>query len=297
MNDKLLGYLEATRQLPSAPVLMIKLIECFRQPNHDIDEIVSLMAFDPSITAEVLKCCNSSFFGSEEPVVDISEAVFRLGFYEVYRVSVAMFGQQTMAAKHLQKIIDVDGLWRHCAITAVTSGAIARELEETEGLAFTAGLLHDVGKMVLASAEGAHYPEIWRATGNTGREAATAEKYAFGFDHAEIGATLLARWGMPSVIYEPVMRHHHTTWPKPYERLSAIVSLGNLMAHCIDGVPAATCCALPEAINALEILGLTHDDMPALVTQAQNDMKRLKRLIPAKQDSAPLRADMNLAMA
>jgi putative nucleotidyltransferase with HDIG domain len=281
MKEKLNRYIDATEHLPPTPVLMVKLIECFRQPNHDIDEVVGLMALDPSLTAEVLKCCNGSFFGNAEAVLDVSDAVFRLGFYEVYRISVAMFGKQTMALKNIQDVINVEALWRHSAVTAVAAGAIARELEESEGLAFTAGLLHDAGKIVLASAEGARYTELLRTAGESGRTRAEAEKEAYGFHHGELGAGLLIRWGMPAVISEPVLSHHFTSWTPPFERISAIVSLGNQMAHGLDSAAPDAGCEFPEAADALKLLGLTHDNMPSLVLQARNDMKRLERLLPA----------------
>ena len=273
------AYIAKTKHLPPAPALMLKLMECFQNPDLDVDEIVTLMQLDPSVTTEVLKCCNSSFFATDEPVVDISEAVVRLGFYELYQISMAVFGRQTIAAQNIQGI-NVAALWRHSALTAVSSGVIARELEESEGAAFTSGLLHDVGKIVFASAEGPRYAALLEQVKQTGDPLTVAEKKAFGFDHCEIGMCLLNKWKMPAMISEPVLRHHNTSWLPPHDRLSAIVSLGNLMAHCLDGASPAACCVRPEAVGAMALLGLQHENMPTILTLVQSNMKRLKNLIP-----------------
>ena len=129
--DKLDIYLNGVEHLPPTPTLMIKLIELFRQPDRDIDEIVSVMRQDPPLTAEVLRRCNSSFFSNDEPVTDFNDAVFRLGFYEVYRISVATFAMQATAAAKTITGLDVELLWRHSAMTAIIGGVFARELDES----------------------------------------------------------------------------------------------------------------------------------------------------------------------
>jgi HD-like signal output (HDOD) protein len=138
-KDKLESYLDSVECLPPTPALMIRLIELFRQSDRDVDEIVGLMRQDLSVTAEVLRRCNSSFFGNEEPVMDVYEAVFRMGFYEVYRVTVALFGLQAMSMARVTKSIPAEALWRHSAITAIVSGALARELGESRGHCFYRG--------------------------------------------------------------------------------------------------------------------------------------------------------------
>jgi putative nucleotidyltransferase with HDIG domain len=277
--DTLASYLDAVQNLPPTPTLMVRLIELFRQSEHDVDEIVGLMKQDPSVTAEVLRRCNSSFFGNEEPVLDVFEAVFRLGFYEVYRITVALFGMRALSASKINKSLEVESLWRHSAMTAVAGGAIARELGESEGIAFTAGLLHDVGKIVLASAEGPKYAKVLQVGGQNGVALKDAETAAFGFNHAEVGARLLARWGLPEPVCVPVLGHHDASWPEPFERTAAIVALANLLARCIEKNGSDKQCELPEAIHAMELLKLQPTDMTDLEVQARSDMKRLSSLV------------------
>jgi len=268
-------YLDRVEHLPPTPTLLVKLIGLFSQPDHDVDEVVGLMAHDPALTMEVLRRCNSSFFGSDAVVTDINEAVFRLGFYEVYRISVALFGLQAVSAAKLTTSIEIEKLWRHSAYTAIAGGALGRELHESEGTAFTAGLLHDVGKIVLATAEGHKYAELLRQHGFSGNGLYDAEKLAFGINHGEVGAKLLERWGVPDEVSVPVLCHHQLHWSDPHAGTAAIVNLANLMAHFIEDNSDDKPCELPAAVPAMESLGLKAQDLPRLMNVARSDVKRL----------------------
>lgn len=279
-KDRLDAYLDSVEHLPATPLLMIKLIEMFRQPDHDLDEIVGLMRQDPSLMAEILGRCNKSFLANEEPVMDVNEAIFRLGFYEVYQIAVALFGLQAMSMAKVTKSINVETLWHHSAMTAIAGGAIAREVGEPEGIIFTAGLLHDVGRIVLASAEGSRYSELVLIHGHSGAALNEGEKAAFGVDHAEVGARLLARWGLPDQVSVPVLCHHRASWSEPFERVAAVVKLANLVAHWIEENDLDNPAELPEADHAMALLGLKHENLPALLQLVRGDMKNLNSFCP-----------------
>jgi len=280
-KDRLECYLDKVEFLPPAPSLMVQLISLVRQPDRDPGEIVQLMKHDPAVTAEVLHRCNSPVYGEEEPVTDLEEALFRLGFLEVYRIAVGLFGRQTISTVRATNAMQVESLWRHSAITAIISGTIARELGDAEGITFTAGLLHDVGKVVLATAEKSRYAELRREYGLSGMPANDAEKAVFGFSHSEVGALLLHRWGVPEEVSVPVLSHHDAFWTGPHERTVTIVYLANLMAHhCEPAVPGQLC-ELPEAVHALELLGLLPTDLPRLQELALVDILRLGSLLVA----------------
>ncbi|HLP76374.1 MAG TPA: HDOD domain-containing protein [Candidatus Paceibacterota bacterium] len=273
-------YIDSVKSLPPAPVLMVKLIECFRQPDHDMDEIVKMLAHDPPLTAELLRRCNQSLYGNDNPVTDVFDAVFRLGFYEVYTISMSIFGQQTMSMKQLETGINVAELWKHSAIAAVASGAIARKVSQSEGLAFTAGLLHDVGKIVFASAEGAEYAKIRQSVNGFGSELVAAETGRYGFNHSDVGRRLLMKWGMPMEIVSPVAGHHSTLWDAPHEKLSAVVALGDVLAHAVQGAPLESCCQLPEAVSATALLEMAPDGLPSLLEEIQGELERVQGFLP-----------------
>ncbi len=278
-KDDLDSYLDGVDYLPPTPTLMIRLIELFEQPDRDMNELVGLMRQDPSLTAEVMRRCNQSFFGSEQPVLDLHEAIFRLGFYEIYRMAVALFGLKALTVAKVVARMEVEILWRHSAVTAITGAVMARELDEAEAVVFTAGLLHDIGKIVLASSGGLAYAELLQKHGHFGRDLCEAEKIEFGFNHGEIGGRLLARWGMPEPISVPVRCHHQVSWPGEFARPAAIVSLANLMAHYLEKNSPENFYESPEAAPAMAVLQLKPADLQSWEPLARSDIKRLSSML------------------
>jgi putative nucleotidyltransferase with HDIG domain len=279
MNEKLDRYIEGVKDLPMAPTVLVRLIALFQQPDRDVDEIVELMRQDPSLTAEVLRHSNSAYFGQEEPIVDVFEAVTRVGFYEVYKTAVAKLGSQALQRRRDAGSPDVEKLWRHSATAAAAAGVIARRVQENEGLAFTAGLLHDLGKIVFSAAESGGYAVLAQQFGDCGSALQRAEAMLYGFGHAEVGAHLLSRWSLPDNITEPVRQHHQLEWAEPFERICAVVSLGNLMAHAEEEAIPAARYESQEAVAAMNVLRLEAGDMALLREDAQEDIRRMAGLL------------------
>jgi putative nucleotidyltransferase with HDIG domain len=227
-------YIDGIKHLPPTPTLMIQLIELFRQPDTDVDEIVTLLSRDPALSVEVLRRCNSAYFALDTPVMDINEAVFRMGFYEIYQMTVSLFGMRALTPKENVPGFSAETLQRHSSITAIAAGALALEADESEGIAFTAGLLHDVGKLVLALGERDKYVAVVEECRSSGSSLSEREKMIFGFNHDEVGARLLQRWGVPVEVVMPALGHND---PKPtgeWHRCVAITNLGSRMANYIE---------------------------------------------------------------
>ena len=138
-------YLDRIEHLPSAPTVVFELLELFKQADCDMDRVVNLIARDPSLTAGLLKLTNSAAFGGEHRVNDIFEAVTRIGFYEAYRMVLAVSGSKVMSRLMGPGAIQLKALWKHSVTTAVAAEMIACSSHDGEAMAFTAALLHDIG--------------------------------------------------------------------------------------------------------------------------------------------------------
>ena len=277
--DKTDGYIDRVQHLLPAPTVATKLLGLFSDPNRDIDEIVELISHEPALTAEVLKRCNSAFFGGAEPASDMFEAITRLGFYEVYCVVVALVSARAMSLGKGEGGLDAGRLWRHSVMTAVTAAELAKCTEGADAVAFTAGLLHDVGRLVFASVEEMAYADLVRQAGPFGPALIRAEESAFGVTHASVGARLLNRWGLPANVVVAVLYHHDAPKAaKPFEQLAATIHLANTLAHHIaDGAPTASA---PPACNpdAMALLELTVQHVPRIIEQAQASLRRVHGL-------------------
>lgn len=276
--DKVDQYIESVTQLPPAPTLLVELLGLFKEPDRDVDRVVELVSLDPSITAEVLRRCNSAFLGGGEPASDMFEAVSRLGFYEVYTVVAAMFGASAKAIPGAAEAVNVSQLWRHSVTTAVAASLVAEEIGDASGPSFTAGLLHDIGKLIFASVERAKYGELIGATTPGSDSIVGAERGAYGTDHAEIGGRLLAKWNLPPEVASAIQFHHAPTADAagPFQRSAAAVCLGDWIAHHLnEPEPALT----PEHGMLLCPLELRADSIKPLLTRTQKGLERVQGLL------------------
>jgi len=277
--DKVDEYLDLIDHLPPAPMLVMELLALFKQPDRDMDRVVELITHDPSLTAQVLKLCNSAYYGSTQPVVSVFDAVMRVGFYEIYRMVAAVFGCQTMALSGVERALPVNELWKHSVSAAVAAETVARQVSEDEATAFTAALLHDIGKVILAVAASDVYKRL-REKGPAGTQSMMdAEKAMLGADHAEVGARLLSRWNLPPHIVMAVRCHHDPARAFPFERLAASVQLANVIAYpLILGCESARH-EFQTPAKSLHLLGLSEEIYPLLVGRTKGGLERSKPLL------------------
>ena len=255
---KIDSILDNIKNLPPAPQVLPKLLSALTEADSDVDRVVDLIALDPAMTAKLLQTCNSAFYGMDSPVNDTAEAVNRLGFQLVYR-TVA-----TVSAAHCLKVSPASGLdagqfWKHSVITAFAAQYIAEGVDADAGLHFTAALLHDLGKVVLAEGFGKHYNELLVASADSFR--LSLEKAAYGADHAEVGARLLERWKFSPALLNAVRYHHDPAVAGDWKRSAACICLANALAHNLDQSPAGHKSPINAPDSALNILNVTPDDL------------------------------------
>ncbi len=185
--------------LPCSPALLPRLTQLLQQPQADIDELAALIRVDPVLASATLRMANSAFFAGGEPVDSISHAVMRLGVREIYRLAALSLASRWMA-------IEVDGYrWeagdfcRASFIKAVAAEALAQETDLADpGLAYTSGLVHEIGKLAVAFACGDRFPEIRARRESDAGPWLAAETAVLGFNHADVGAQLLEEWRFPA---------------------------------------------------------------------------------------------------
>lgn len=278
--DQLDRLIDGVEHLPPAPTVAAELLGLFSDPDRDIDRIVELISHDPSLTAEVIKRCNSAFFAGAEPAEDMMEAVTRLGFYEVYCMVIALVGSKAMKMAAGVGCLDPSKLWQHSVVTAATAATLARRVEVVEAVAFTAGLLHDVGKLIFASVRTQEYAAMIEQAGCHGPEFADAEIQAMGVSHSALGARLLSRWKLPENVCAAVLFHHDPpAAAAPFQRLAASVNLANLWAHQVSENLELPTEDLAFDESSVELLQLPMTDTPLVVKQTQRAVERAKSLL------------------
>ena len=280
-------YLSQATSLPPAPRVLPQLLVLLSQPNTDSGRLVDLISRDPHLTLSVLRLCNSAYLGNSMPAGDLQEAVTRLGFRQVYQMVATISGASLLAPAQPGYGIGPGELWRHSVTAAIAAQIAARHLQENETLAFTATLLHDLGKAILSDPLVDAQAHFLKAFADDSQITLTeVETQLLGVEHAHVGSRLLARWQFPESLIHAVRGHHDPSAAAPHERLAALVYLGNLIAcligHCYGYYPFA----LRHQEAALKALNLGTDDVPRFMIKTLEQYEIIQALF---QTNAPQR--------
>jgi HD-like signal output (HDOD) protein len=219
---------------PAVPSVYSEVLKAFESPNVTNKKIGKIIARDEALTAEVLRLTNSSYLGLPRDITDPVKAVESLGFETVKALVMAL---QFLAERSRLKpgYLSLEQIWQH----SVNVGQIARDLMlfETKdrtlaSQALTAGLLHDLGKIVLVT----NFDDLYGRVHSLARKQPVAlwdvEKEMFGANHGEIGACLLGMWNMPSAIVEATALHHEPPLGEHQELTPlAAVHIANVLEH------------------------------------------------------------------
>lgn len=216
--------------LPAAPMVYSELTRRLDDPTCSVMVLGEIVSEDPALAAQVLRFANSAYFGREKGVTRLNDAAARLGtrLLRSLVLTAEVYGRFPTSPSITHSI---EELQRHSALVA----RIASSLEPRAAWkddAFTAGLLHDVGRLILVSRVPELHQQIEQAAIETGRPQHEVELERLGAHHGSLGACLLGMWGLPSVILEAVHAHHDIALEIPHS-LNAVraVALADRLAH------------------------------------------------------------------
>jgi putative nucleotidyltransferase with HDIG domain len=179
-------------------------------PGCEIDKVAEIIACDAGMTAKILQLANSAFFGLRGQVSTPSDAIFRLGLDVVKALVLSVQVFSAFETEHVKRL-KLNRVWPHSLSTASLARKIAvkqKAAPEIVDLTFTAGLLHDVGKLILASNVPEEYHQVLTRAGAAKINDWQGEYIAFGVTHAEIGAYLIGLWGLSDTLVDAIAHHH-----------------------------------------------------------------------------------------
>jgi putative nucleotidyltransferase with HDIG domain len=190
------------------PGAALKLLTVADDPGATVQQIEDVLRHDPGLTANVLKLANSAYFGVPSKIGSVRQAVMLLGLKRLVQMVVATCTSAIIDRGVPGYDLPAGELWRHSLAVSVAARGLANELKiRAADEIFTAGLLHDVGKLVLGEFVQEDYSDILQALAQ-GMTFEAAEAAVLGIDHAEIGARVLAQWSLPDNIVHAVRWHH-----------------------------------------------------------------------------------------
>ena len=271
----------SVEKLPPAPRLLPQLMHALSDMDCDMGSVVDMITFDPALTARLLQMCNSAYFGLARRVASVSEAVSRLGFHEVYHVVAIMSGEKFLRTAHSSGI-DTERIWKHAVISAFAARFVARGIRADADMLFTAGLLHDIGKVPMAEALKGDYSELVTDITLNGRTLVALEDASFDLNHASVAGRLLEQWKFSPEFTAAVRFHHDCTAAGDLARYAACVEVADALAHSLEDLKDEE--EPPEVVlpEALGVLGLTPRHLVAhqeAILQSWESVEKMCRMV------------------
>ena len=258
---------------------LVGLLEKSGLPN---EEIVNLLKHDTLLTAKLLRACNSPSLGFAEPIGCVDQAVLLLGHQEILRMVLALAFGEALARPLEGYAVEATELWCHSVVVGLASEVIAQEtaaLHVDQAIAFTAGLLHDIGKMAITQALTADRQAAIRyRIAELGNSRIEAERAVLGTDHAEVGGCLLSLWRLPEQIVEAVANHHEPI-SRPCCQLSALLCLANCVAHLAGSAPGWEAYAINPRGELAAAFALSPEKLEILVIKVREAAQRAEFLM------------------
>jgi putative nucleotidyltransferase with HDIG domain len=270
------------KNLPPISQAALKLVNLLEQSSIANEDIVQVIKCDNVLTAKLLRACNSPYFGLDEPVASVDQAVLMLGHQQILHIVLTLAFGSAMVVPLPGYAVEANELWRHSLVTATAAEIVVSETFEMNveaSVAFTVGLLHDIGKLVMSQALTRDLQnEVRRLVETEGCSRTEAEKKVLGADHGEIGAALLKSWNLPEEVLEAVANHHNPICtPRP--KLSVVTHVANCLAHLAGSAPGWDGFAVRVNSEAVAALGLDEIRIEGLVAHVRGAFERVDQFM------------------
>ena len=245
---------------PILPATVSRIMQVTASPESSADDLMQAILPDQSLCFTVLKLANSVLFGRPQRVDSLTAAITVLGFDEVQSIALIKAMNNSFRELNLVSTAPVEQFWEHSFLTAMAAQHVAQHLRLASCTFFMAGLIHDIGKLVmLLTFKDEYAPEEWMTSFSTKERLAT-EQQLFAFNHASLGEQLLRQWNFPENLLSAVEFHHTPAMAQaPLEQfLAQVIQLADLLSYlCIESDTNEDA----DVINGLQVF------LPDLITR------------------------------
>lgn len=219
--------------LISLPEIFIRVSQVLEDPNHNAKQLGDIISHDPALTARILRIVNSAYYSLAVKIELVSRAVSVVGEDDLRNLILATSAVETFK-RIPNQLLDIDLFWRHSVHTGIVSRLLSRHCNILHGeRLFIAGMLHDIGKLVLYYKEPKLSQEVLLEAAESDGVLYSAEKEVIGFTHADVGGALIDAWKLADTLKDVVTYHHTPLKARKYPMETAIVHIANCVVNAI----------------------------------------------------------------
>jgi putative nucleotidyltransferase with HDIG domain len=279
-KTNIVELVQGVGDLVTLPDVFVRINRLIEDPNSTIADIAKAVSQDPSFTARLLRVANSPYFGLTSSVDTVGKAVSIIGSSQVRNLALSTSVASAFPGLP-NDLVSMDNFWRHSLYCALIARILAKQARNCDPEAvFTAGLLHDIGELVIFNRLSALAKEVLLLVLDSVDELPVyaAEWEIIGFDHAQVGGELARQWHLPPMLIECITYHHSIHEAQRYPRETALVHLANTLALMAEVDTLDTIDVSPIDPRAWEITGLSEDIVEPTVREAQEEIAEAEKL-------------------
>lgn len=277
------SILQSIQKLPSFPAVIQQAIQLIHDPKSSAKDVVEVIQYDQSITVEVLKLCNSAYFGLRRKVHSLREALVMIGLDQLLEMILCRESSRFFYNPCKGYDLEYGALWRHSIVSALLSGIISKRLNhEMTPTHFTAALIHDIGKVVLSEFVEDYFGEIKQVMEKESLTFIEAEKEVLGIDHAELGGRIVEKWNFPSVIASCVRFHHYPFSTSEDQEMVHLIYLCDMVAMTTGiggGADGLSYHAYEEVMRQYQ---LKEKDIESFIVQMEDQFHTVGKMLRIK---------------
>ncbi len=272
--------IEQIENLPTLPEVANRLMRIINDPITTAADVANLIARDPSLTSKVLRLANSAFYGIPRTVTTVHNAVVILGLKVINTMVFSITVVKMFPGDGREEALNRKRFWAHCLACAVLTKLLAQRMRRVTLFdpeeCFCAGLIHDIGRVVLDQYFHEEFAQAFKRAGSEKISLGDAETQVLGFSHTDAGEWLTARWELPHEIRIPIIYHHRPSEAPQAADVTALVHMADVLCYQIDfGTPGIEC---PPKLDAgiVEQLGFSEEELAQLRAEALEDIDKFK---------------------
>lgn len=267
MPVKLAHILKRIQDLPPLPTSALRVIALTKNPATSARELENVIGQDPALAASMLRQANSAYYGYARRISSLQEAIVVLGFQATQGLAMAAAVSPILKTSLVGYGIEQEGLWKHSMLTAMAAKSLCKKFKiPYEDIAFTAGLLHDIGKLVISI----YIQEVGAYLLKKVNEATLSyvelEEKVIGYNHASVGGLLAKGWNLPEDLVAAIAFHHAPANAQIYEELACVIHVANGVASLLGIGGGVDSFLNPIQQDALSRLSLKESDLEFLMS-------------------------------
>jgi HD-like signal output (HDOD) protein len=277
--------LKDVESLPVLPGIADKLFNILADPYSMMAALAKVIETDPTLTLRVLKIVNSAFYGFARKIDTVKEAVVILGTDEIKNLAFGISAAKTFQNIHFEGMTNPNALWRHSIGTALIAEYLGQKVPECKHKGvFTAGLLHDAGKIFLMEHFPSLYNEVFASAIKHHIPLVEAEEEKFELNHAMIGKIVANRWNLPPHLANAISFHHHPTAASDGAAIASITGLAEFLNHQVEALSAPDGALSPACLTYGQLTVLKRHFRDIRTEGLDSITQEVKTLLEKNQD-------------